>query len=199
MRLLLFSDLHCDASAASRLVRHSRDVDVVVGAGDFGNVRQQLDTAIGFLRAIERPSILVPGNAESVEELTEACRVWPSAHVLHGNGVELDGVAFYGLGGGVPVTPFGAWSYDFTEDQATQLLQECPEDAVLVTHSPPHGAVDTDSGGRHLGSTAIRDTVLTKKPRLLVCGHIHACGSQDVLLGKTPVVNAGPAGVVWEI
>ncbi|HAN97231.1 MAG TPA: hypothetical protein DCQ98_07280, partial [Planctomycetaceae bacterium] len=33
MRLLLFSDVHCDATAASRLVELSERVDVVVGAG----------------------------------------------------------------------------------------------------------------------------------------------------------------------
>ena len=34
MRLLVFSDLHCDHAAAEEIVRQSRDVDVVIGCLD---------------------------------------------------------------------------------------------------------------------------------------------------------------------
>lgn len=199
MRFLLFSDVHSSQGACRRLVELSRDVDVVIGAGDFGVMRRRIDTTVDYLKEIDRPAIVVPGNAESAEELRDACRAWPSAHVLHGNGVEVNGVAFYGLGGGVPVTPFGAWSYDFPEDEAADLLRGCPDNAVLVTHSPPYGVLDTNSSGRRCGSTAIRDTVQRAQPRLTVCGHIHDCGGRDDVLDGLPVVNAGPDGIVWDL
>ena len=199
MKLLLFSDLHCDTAAARRLVELAGDVDVVVGAGDFGNVRRGIQIAIDVLRTIDRPAIVVPGNAESADELIEACRIWPAAHVLHGSGVTIDGVPFFGLGGAVPVTPFGAWSYDFTEAQAAELLADCPVHSVLVTHSPPQGAVDFSSSGRSLGSTAIRAAIERTQPRLAVCGHIHDSAGRQEWLGTTPVVNAGPRGVIWDL
>jgi Icc-related predicted phosphoesterase len=199
MNLLLFSDLHADVTAARRLVERAGAADVIIGAGDFGNVRRNIPVCLGVLRAIDRPAVLVAGNNESTEELVEACRDWPQAHVLHGRAVTIAGVEFFGLGGGVPVTPFGAWSYDFTEEQAADLLAGCPRGCVLVSHSPPRGAVDVDSRGRSLGSTAVRDAVLRLEPRLVVCGHIHACGGQHALLGPSPVVNAGPNGVEWEL
>jgi predicted phosphodiesterase len=65
MRLLLFSDLHADAGAAGRLVERARDVDVLVGAGDFGNMRRELALCIDVLRTIEKPTMLVAGNNES--------------------------------------------------------------------------------------------------------------------------------------
>ena len=46
MRMLLFSDLHSDFRTAARLVELSNDVDVVVGAGDFCNVRRGLEEII---------------------------------------------------------------------------------------------------------------------------------------------------------
>lgn len=60
------------------------------------------------------------------------------------------------------MTPFGSWSWDFTEDEADELLADCPEGAVLVSHSPPRGAADVSSGGDHLGSRAVprRSTAL---------------------------------------
>ncbi len=199
MKLLLFSDLHADVPAARRLFERAGAADVLVGAGDFGRVRRDVRVCIDVLRGVARPAVLVAGNNESTEELAAACRDWPQAHVLHGSAVTIAGVTFFGLGGGVPVTPFGAWSYDLTEEQAAGLLADCPPGCVLVSHSPPKGAVDVDSAGRSLGSAAVRDAVLRREPRLVVCGHIHACGGQQARLGRSPVVNAGPGGVAWEV
>ena len=113
MKLLLFSDLHSDFRTAARLVELSNDVDVVVGAGDFCNVRRGLEEIIKALSSIIKPAALVPGNSESYQELVNACRPWTDAHVLHGKQATIDGVFFYGIGGGIPITPFGSWSYDF--------------------------------------------------------------------------------------
>jgi Icc-related predicted phosphoesterase len=199
MKMLVFSDLHASADAARRLVDRAHSVDLVIGAGDFGNLRRNVRVSIDVLRAIEKPAVLVAGNNESTEELAEACRGWPQAHVLHGNGVTIAGVAFFGIGGGIPVTPFGAWSYDFTEEQAAALLADCPAGCVLVSHSPPKGVVDRSSRGKSLGSVAVRDAVLRLRPALVVCGHIHESAGQQAILGSSPVVNAGPDGIEWDL
>ncbi len=199
MKLLLFSDLHTDTTAARRLVKRARNVDILVGAGDFGNVRRHVEVCLDMLRAAGKPLVLVAGNNESTEELAAACHDWPGAHVLHGSGITLGGVPFFGIGGGIPVTPFGAWSYDFTEEQAVELLADCPAGCVLVSHSPPKGAVDVSSAGQSLGSVAVRDTIRRVRPRLVVCGHIHGCAGQQGKVGATPVVNAGPGGIEWEL
>lgn len=197
MRLLLFSDLHCDLRAAQRLVEMARDADVAIGAGDFGQVRRRVSVCIDVLREMPCPTVVVPGNNESLDELQAACRGWQNVHVLHGSGVIIEGVNFFGLGGGVPITPFGSWSFDFSEEQAAELLKEFPAGGVLVSHSPPKGCLDEDGGGTSRGSTAVRDLILAKKPALVVCGHIHACAGRTETLGKTPVINAGPGGVTF--
>ncbi len=167
MKLLLFSDLHKDKRAAEQLVQKSGDVDVAVGAGDFATVHSGLSGVIEVLARMSCPAVLVPGNSETFEALQSACNSWDSAHVLHGSGTSIMGVDFFGLGGGIPVTPFGSWSYDFTESEAEALLTECPDHCVLVTHSPPKGAVDVSSSGRSLGSDTVRKTVEIKKQILV--------------------------------
>ena len=199
MKLLLFSDLHCSTRAARSLVERAKNADIIIGAGDFGVARRRIGDTINVLRAISKPAILVPGNAESDIELRKACRSWPSAHVLHGTSITIDGITFFGLGGGIPVTPFGAWSFDLTEENAAKMLEPCPKSCVLITHSPPKGAVDVSSRGRSLGSIAIRHIIEEKTPQLVVCGHIHDCAGQHAYLGKTPVVNAGPGGYEWTL
>ena len=193
MRILAFSDLHRDLDQAARLVEMSADADVVIGAGDFASVHRGLAETIEALAAIEASTLLVPGNNETEYALREAASAWPAATVLHGDGAEIDGVAFFGLGGGIPVTPWD-WSFDVTEEDAGRLLAGSPDGGVLVVHSPPRDHVDQDSGGEHLGSTAIRDAIETKQPRLAVCGHIHDSWGQESELGQTRIVNLGPEG-----
>jgi Icc-related predicted phosphoesterase len=199
MKLLLFSDLHNDRDAARALVKRSRGADVVVGAGDFANAHSGLSGCVGIFRKLNQPLILVAGNNETTDELRDECADWPAAHVLHGTAAEVAGLTFFGVGGGIPVTPFGSWSYDFDEDQTAELLAPCPEGCVLVVHSPPQGCVDVSGRGVHLGSTAIRDAILRVRPRLVVCGHIHGSGGMTETLDGIPVVNAGPAGIDWEL
>lgn len=198
MRLLLSSDIHCDAVAARRLAERSADADALVVAGDLAVMRTGLDETVSALSGAAAPTVLVAGNGESTDELLAACSGWPGAHVLHGSGVELGGVPFWGVGGAIPVTPFGDWSYDLPESEAERLLAGCPEGAVLVTHSPPFGHVDT-AGGRHLGSRAIADAIRCARPRLVVCGHIHGCWTEESWEGDTRIVNAGPGGIWVEI
>src|SRR4051794_34915493 len=105
MKLPLFSDLHADKDAARRLVEMAKGMDVVIGAGDFGSARRNVSACIPILREIQCPAVVVPGNNESLEELVAACESWPQAHVLHGNSIEIKGVTFFGIGGGIPITP----------------------------------------------------------------------------------------------
>lgn len=198
-RLLCFSDVHSNHRAARALVQRAPDADIVVGAGDFCDMRRGLDRTISILSEIDTPAVLVPGNAESADELRTACADWTAAHVLHGSGATVSGISFYGIGGGIPVTPFGAWSWDFTEAQAAELLADCPDDAVLIAHSPPKNCVDQDSSGRHLGSTSIHDAIEARALPLVVCGHIHNSWEQTGTIGETPVLNAGPEGVLREV
>jgi Icc-related predicted phosphoesterase len=197
MRLLAFSDLHRDQDAAGRLVEQSREADVVVGVGDYATMRMGLGGIMDALSAITVPTVLVPGNAETDTELWQACSSWPNAYVLHGQAKEIEGVQFFGLGGGVPPTPF-PWSFDLSEDEAAAKLESCPQGSVLIVHSPPKGYLD-EAHGRHLGSQSVLEAIEHKHPVLALCGHVHQCWGGEAAIGTTPVVNVGPDGRLFEI
>jgi uncharacterized protein len=192
-RLLAFSDLHRDLDEARDLARRSAEVDVVIGAGDFASVHKGLEEAIGALSTIEKPTVMVPGNNETEEALRAACERWEAATVLHGEATEINGVLFFGLGAGVPVTPWD-WSFDLDEQAAAAKLAGCPDGAILVVHSPPYGHCDASSAGEHLGSTAVLEAIERTQPRVAVCGHIHESWGAESEIGSTPVFNLGPEG-----
>ena len=193
MRLLASSDLHRDLDQAGDLAERSSEADVVIAAGDFASVHEGLEEMIDALRPISVPTVLVPGNNETEDALRAACEGWDAATVLHGQGAEIDGTQFFGLGAGIPITPWD-WSFDLDEDQAAERLAACPEGAVLVVHSPPKGHCDTSSSGDHLGSEAILEAIETKRPPLAVCGHIHEAWGAEDNVGETRVINLGPSG-----
>ena len=197
MRLLAFSDLHRDLGQAASLVERSSGVDAVIAAGDFASVHEGLEETIDALKPISAPTVLVPGNNETEDALRAACEGWDSATVLHGQGTEIDGTQFFGLGAGIPITPWD-WSFDLDEEQASERLAACPEGAVLVVHSPPKGHCDTSSSGDHLGSEAILDAIEAKRPPLAVCGHIHEAWGAEDEVGSTKVINLGPSGRLIE-
>jgi len=197
-RLLAFSDLHRDLDGARDLAGRSAEADVVIGAGDFASVHRGLEEAIDPLSTIEKPTVLVPGNNETEEALRSACEGWDAATVLHGEGAEIDGVTFFGLGAGVPVTPWD-WSFDLDEDAAAAKLADLPPGAILVVHSPPQGYCDASSAGEHLGSTAVLEAIEQKQPRLAVCGHIHESWGAESEIGSTKVFNLGPEGRMLEV
>ena len=190
MRVLAFSDLHHARNKAEVLVAASVEAELVIGAGDFCNMRQGLPEAMNLLGGISVPFVVVPGNAESFEELQGAAHV--GTQVLHGTGVEIGGIRIFGLGYGVPVTPFGGWSCDLTEDAAGALLAGCEGVDILVVHSPPKGVADTTSMGQSVGSVAIREAIERLQPALVLCGHVHDCWGQEGWIGDSRVVNLGP-------
>jgi Icc-related predicted phosphoesterase len=198
VKLLAFSDLHRDLGQAAELVAMSSEADVVIGAGDFASVHKGLDETIDALAAIETPTVLVPGNNETEQALREAASGWSAATVLHGSGTEIDGTEFYGLGAGVPVTPW-EWSFDLDDEPASEMLAGCPQGAVLVLHSPPRGHCDSNGANMHFGSPALLRAIEEKAPRVAVCGHIHESWGCESQVGSTPVRNLGPKGTWIEI
>jgi Icc-related predicted phosphoesterase len=198
VKLLAFSDLHRDLDQGAKLVEMAAEADVVIGAGDFASVHEGLEETLDVLAGIEKPTVLVPGNNETVDALRAAAGRWPAATVLHGEGTSVDGVEFFGLGAGVPITPW-EWSFDLDDEAAAAMLAPCPAGAVMVLHSPPRDHCDASADGTHFGSPALLRAIEEKRPRLAVCGHIHESWGCESQVGETPVRNLGPAGTWIEV
>jgi uncharacterized protein len=177
----------------------AEEADVVIGAGDFATMRQGLESTIEALSAIAVPAVLVPGNAETDIELWQACAPWTSAQVLHGQDREIEGVQFFGLGGG----------------------GRGGRDPISVDFRPQRGGGSGEArelprgggSGRSLTAEGVPGRVRRSAPReridpdgdraqrrvLGVCGHIHDCWGREATIGTTPVVNVGGDGRFFEV
>lgn len=197
MKILAFSDMHLSRRCAADITQASTDADLVIAAGDFCTMRNGLGDAMSLLGGIDSPLVMVPGNAESIDELRAAAPA--TAHVLHGGGTRIGGLTLFGLGYGIPVTPFGDWSCDLDDATATSMLAGCESADILVTHSPPKGVGDVTSDGKSIGSTAIRAAIERIRPTLAVFGHVHDSWGADGTIGATRCVNLGPRANWFEL
>lgn len=196
MKILAFSDLHHNRARADALVVASAEADLVIGAGDFANHRESVPEALNLLAGLKAPFICVPGNNESEAELRAAAHAgWT---VLHCESAEMQGLTLFGIGGGIPETPWD-WSFDLSEAAAREVLDAYIGADILISHSPPKGIADQARPGLSLGSEAVYDAVDRLQPKLVLCGHIHESWGREGMIGQSRVVNLGPAANWFEL
>ena len=166
--------------------------DILLHAGDFTMFSKDAAAILDFNEWLgelpHRHKIVVPGNHEFFLETDPAKRrLLSNAIVLIGESVKVLGLKIWGS----PITPLygGAFGRSSPADRA-ELYASIPADTnILVTHGPPHGILDNDSGCLRL-----REAVELLKPQLHLFGHVH--GAHGMVTGKDTVfVNAALLGL----
>ena len=190
MRILAIADVHGSVSARKNVqawvAEHTPNIVVVAGdITQFGPPEWAED----FLNSIPLKTLAVPGNCDP-KGVLEAIENSP-AIPLHGQKVEAEGYTFVGLGGSNS-TPFNT-PFELSEEEIYETLKNIMvEKAVLVTHGPARGHLDSTATAEKLGSQAVSWIVSEFKPLLVISAHIHeARGVEEE--GGTIYVNPGPA------
>jgi Icc-related predicted phosphoesterase len=192
MRIYAVSDIHGRGERISKIQANVKEYapDALVVAGDIAGYRRPR-FVLSRLNALGLPVLAVRGNADwpSVDRQLEAL---PRTQSLHLKETILNGVAFTGVSGTIPV-PFRSrltWVEKPLLDRMASLVTES---CVLVTHPPPWGTLDEVLGRFHAGCKGLRGIVVKQQPRMLICGHIHERPG-TARLGKTLVVNCNMGG-----
>jgi hypothetical protein len=197
VKLLIFSDIHSDAAALERLM--AIEADYYFCAGDLVNWGRGLDAMGEILKRRADRMYVIPGNAESAEQITALCAKF-GFHDFHGGHVQVGGFEVVGLGYSNP-TPFDTPGEVSEEELETRLHAfDGLKPMIAICHAPPFStSLDRITNLKHAGSTAIRSFLQREKPRYFFCGHIHeAAGAQDKL-GETSAMNVGKKGYVLDL
>ncbi len=194
MRILIFSDLHGDMEMIKRVKELSNDVDLAICCGDITPIHGDTITVSRKIGRLNR-LFIIPGNFELPTILNIACKEnsWTD---LHGKSFNINGIIIGGCGGALK-GPFNT-PYELSEDEFRHILSKIGEVDILVTHTPPKGIVDY-TNGLNIGSEAIRDFIIEKKPKLNLCGHVHENGGKEELFNNTKVMNIARKIKVIEI
>ena len=202
MKILVVADVHGETQKLNELAQtvDPKTIDILVCPGNMtdmftaGQDFNQLDVAdmvIQKLLLFKKPVLCVPGNHDPYEIVDVFEEYGVNLHNTH---KKVRGVDFIGFGGAP--TPFNTL-FEPTEEETKDGLEAAwqgakPPQFVLVTHNPPIGTkLDQLTSGEHVGSQAIRDFILHKKPLLAISAHIHE-GRGDERVGETVCFNPGP-------
>ena len=192
MKILHISDTHGHHRELHRQKKIPLS-DVIIHSGDVcdrGDDEQVKDFLNWFSELPHKHKILVPGNHDFYFEEKDFY-VPANVHVLIGQGVELDGVKFWG-------SPFTvqefSWAFQFFQHDQEVHWKEVPDDTnVLITHGGAYKGLDLDSMNLRTGDKYLKDRLAElANLQLHLHGHIHcAHGVQNV--NRLTTVNSAIA------
>ena len=197
MKLLIFSDIHGDASALAKLM--AIEADYYFCAGDLVNWARGLDAMGEIMKRRAGQMYVIPGNHESAPQIVDFCAKF-GFQEFHGGRTEIGGYHVVGLGYSNP-TPFETPG-EYSEAELETHLHEFDglKPMIAICHAPPFGtSLDRITNLKHAGSRAMREFIRREQPRYFFCGHIHeAAGAQD-RLGETIAMNVGKKGYLLDL
>lgn len=187
MKLCIISDTHNKHKRLGNLP----NADVIIHCGDFtsvGHSHEIVNFMQWFSKLPYEHKIIIAGNHDWLFEthrLLALEKIPKGITYLEDDGVEIDGVKFWGT----PVSlPFNNWAFNRPEEKLIQHWQAIPDDIdVLITHCPPHTIFDWSIYDEiHTGSPSLYFEVVERiKPKLHCFGHIHGGYGIKVIEGTT--------------
>ena len=190
-KALCVSDAHADEQALEFLKKflEREKPELVLVSGDLTH-NGPIDYAENFLDTIRAASadfFTVHGN---MDPLRVKLFLDAKGNNIHARRVDWRGFTFAGFGGSPP-TPYGTLIEYSEADIYEQLAPLVDAKTIVVTHFPPHGILDETRDLKHVGSLSLRKIIEEKKPRAVICGHIHEReGERQALLTK--IVKVAP-------
>ena len=172
--------------------------DVLVHAGDctnVGKVGEIKDFLNWFSNTDYTHKIFIAGNHDFGFELVHD--IAPEykekgVHYLFDSEVVIDGVKFYGS----PWQPeFYDWAFNLPRgEKLAEKWALIPNDTdILITHGPAYQMLDWTLNNQLVGCQDLFNRIMTVKPKIHVCGHIHCAYGQkyfnDVEFLNASVLN----------
>lgn len=151
------------------------------------HVRAQYEELFGV---IPEPAYLTYGNVDVPAYWPDYLR--PGHQVLDGEAVDLDGLRFGFVGGGL-VSPMRT-PFEREESELAELLAALGPVDVLCTHVPPavpELTYDVVARRFEVGSAAVLAYLQDVQPRLALFGHVHQPLVRRTRIGRTECVNVG--------
>ncbi|MFI0824724.1 metallophosphoesterase [Streptomyces roseolus] len=198
----IFPDLFGTANA-DRLVelRTARRFDEArdLGRSLWAGLDVDRDTAIEaavrrqyaeLFAALPTPTYATYGNVDIPALWPEYAR--PGTTVLDGRSVEIGGLVFGFVGGGLR-TPMRT-PYEISDEEYAAKVEALGEVDVLCTHIPPEVpdlTYDTVARRFERGSRALLDAIRRTRPRYALFGHVHQPLARRMRIGATECVNVG--------
>lgn len=172
MKILAVADIHAKKKkiALVRQAVKTHHPDLLVIAGDIMNYFNP-NLVLDDLKEIDQPILYIRGNSDP-KRFDKLVIKENRLKSLHLNKLAYDGFNIVGVSGTVPL-PFHS-KVTLRESKLCKQLEALVDGkSVLVCHPPPYGSLDKVFGRFSAGSRGLKNLISTRKPLLVICGHIH--------------------------
>ncbi|MCX4980404.1 metallophosphoesterase [Streptomyces sp. NBC_00572] len=152
-----------------------------------GAVRRQYAE---LFAAFPTPTYATYGNVDIPRFWSEFAR--PGTTVLDGERIEVGGLVFGFVGGGLR-TPMRT-PYEISDEEYAAKVEALGDVDVLCSHIPPDVpdlTYDTVARRFERGSRALLDAIRRTRPRYALFGHVHQPLAQRMRIASTECVNVG--------
>jgi uncharacterized protein len=200
MKILTFTDVHCDAKSMQQLEKKSKKADFLVCAGDLTIFGRDYRELLEEINSFKKPCFIVPGNHETEELLDEAAFGLINIHNVDKKIIEFGEYLIIGYGGGgfaLKDERFEKIAKIFKK-KITKLKKKDTK-IIFITHQPPHNTKVDLIHKQHAGSKSYTQFIKETKPHLVLCGHLHETAKKKDKIGKSLVVNPGWEGMFLEL
>ena len=197
MKLLFFSDIHGDLEALRNLKKQSKDVDIVICAGDISLMEKNLPKLLEEFNSFKKPALILHGNHENEDRLQKLCKQYDNLIFLHKAVHKIEGYIFMGYGGDGFSTKdpsFIKVAFSFFKKEAKNIKR-----IILITHGPAYDTKIDNLGGEPRGNKSYREFIDDILPHLAISGHLHENAGKHHKIGRTLFINAGKEGVFVNI
>lgn len=192
MKIVAVGDLHGDLANLWAVLDRERP-DGLLCVGDWGDPGQVSESMWADLLA-RVPVLTVFGNHDDLP-LLAALRNADGSAVLLGQGERRDGFCGLSVAGvsGIWAKSHRLPHYVTDDDVAgwAASLAAGPGVDVLLTHGCPLGVADRTPSGRPGGQRCFLDLLQAVRPRVHLCGHLHAAQRRDLADPPAAALNTG--------
>jgi len=200
MKILAFTDVHCDAKSMNELASKSKKADFLICAGDLTIFGRDYRELLQIINRFNKPCFIIPGNHETDELLKDASFGLINIHNIDKKIVEFGNYIIIGYGGGgfaIKDERFEKLAKLFSKK--IKSLKKKSSKVILVTHQPPYGTAVDKIHKQHAGNKSFTKFINEEKPHLVICGHLHETAKKKDKIGKTEVINPGWEGMFVEL
>jgi len=198
MKIIGFVDTHGSLSALNKVIRKSKNSDLVACVGDISVFEQNLGYSIKKLAKTGKLVLIIPGNHEHPSVLNYLCKRYKNIKQIHGRAYVLNGYVFIGYGGG---------GFSVSDNRLRKLSKRLVKfmkkhrnkKLILLTHAPPYRTKLDKLGNQHVGNKEVKRLIKKLKPLVVICGHLHENSGRRQKLGKTLIINPGPYGRIVKV
>jgi Icc-related predicted phosphoesterase len=175
MRIVAISDTH---NLHHRLKIPTGDVLLHAGDVSIKGTEEEVHDFLNWFAAQPHPyKVFIAGNHDYYFEEKSSAEIQAilpeGVHYLNEESIEINGLKIWGS----PITPIPRRRWAFNKIRGEEIQQHwdlIPEDVdILMVHGPPKNILDTILDGSTVGCENLRQTIHRKKPKIMLCGHIH--------------------------